>query len=240
MITVLLPPGRLAAGDVVSLDPAEIHHLRVRRAGEVVPVQLRDGQGLLGAGVVRSERGAVQVVVERAEQVARPLPLRLAVAAGDRDRFAWLVEKATELGVTDLVPVETDRTAAVASRIREGQLGRLRRRALEAIKQCGAPWAPVVHPARPLAEFLAEALHGDRWLADRSGQAPQPGFGVGPVTVLVGPEGGLSDQETQSARAAGFRPLRLAEHVLRFETAAVAAAACAAAARVAQSGGLHG
>jgi 16S rRNA (uracil1498-N3)-methyltransferase len=240
MITVLLPPGRLAAGDVVSLDPAEIHHLRVRRAGEVVPVQLRDGQGLLGAGVVRSERGAVQVVVERAEQVARPLPLRLAVAAGDRDRFAWLVEKATELGVTELVPVETDRTAAVASRIREGQLGRLRRRALEAIKQCGAPWAPVVHPARPLAEFLAEALHGDRWLADRSGQPPGSGFGVGPVTVLVGPEGGLSDQETQSARAAGFRPLRLAEHVLRFETAAVAGGPRAGGARVAQPGGLHG
>jgi 16S rRNA (uracil1498-N3)-methyltransferase len=182
----------------------------------------------------------VQVVVERAEQVARPLPLRLAVAAGDRDRFAWLVEKATELGVTELVPVETDRTAAVASRIREGQLGRLRRRALEAIKQCGAPWAPVVHPACPLAEFLAEALDGERWLADRSGQPPGSGFGIGPVTVLVGPEGGLSDQETQSARAAGFRPLRLAEHVLRFETAAVAAAACAAAARVAQPGGLHG
>jgi 16S rRNA (uracil1498-N3)-methyltransferase len=240
MITVLLPPGRLTAGDVVTLDPAEIHHLRVRRAGEVVPVQLRDGQGLLATGVVRSERGAVQVVVERAEQVARPVPLRLAVAAGDRDRFAWLVEKATELGVTEVVPVETDRTAAVASRIREGQLGRLRRRSLEAIKQCGAPWAPVVHPARPLAELLADTLDGERWLADRSGQPPRPGFGIGPVTVLVGPEGGLSDQETESARAAGFRPLRLAEHVLRFETAAVAAAACAAAARVAQPEGLHG
>jgi len=237
MITVLLPPGAIAAGDVVPLEPDEVHHLRVRRAGETVAVRLRDGQGFVGTGVVRSEQGSVDVVVERAEQAPRPAPLRLAVAAGDRDRFAWLVEKATELGVTDIVPVETERTAAVASRIRDGQLGRLRRRALEAVKQCGAPWATTVHPAQPLATFLAQALEGARWLADASGPAPPSDFGAGPMTVLVGPEGGLSRGEQESAIAAGFRPVRLAEHVLRFETAALAAAACAAAAR---AGGAHG
>ena len=115
------------------LDATEVHHLRVRRAGEVIPVEVRDGEGLVGAGVLRTGRGAAQVAIERAQQVARPVPLRLAVAAGDKDRFAWLVEKATELGVTDILPVETDRTAAVASRVRTGQLGRLRRRALEAV-----------------------------------------------------------------------------------------------------------
>jgi 16S rRNA (uracil1498-N3)-methyltransferase len=240
MITVLLPPGRRVAGEVVSLEAGEVHHVRVRRVGEVIPVQLRDGEGLVGTGVARTERGAVQVVVERAEQVRQPVTLRLAVAAGDRDRFAWLVEKATELGVTEIVPIETDRTTAVASRIREGQLGRLRRRALEAIKQCGAPWAPTVQPARALSEFLSEQLNGERWLAERSGQSVLPAIGSGPVTFLIGPEGGLSERESESARAAGFRPLRLAEHVLRFETAAVAAAACVAASRVAQLGGRDG
>jgi len=239
MITVLLPPGCRAAGEVVPLDAAEVHHLRVRRAGEVIPVQLRDGEGLVGAGVVRNERGAIQVAIERAEQMPRPVPLRLAVAAGDKDRFAWLVEKATELGVTEIVPVETDRTTAVASRIREGQLGRLRRRALEAIKQCGAAWAPTIHAARSLSDFLAERVEGERWLADRLGQAPPAGFGSGSATILVGPEGGLSEREAESAKAAGFKPLRLGEHVLRFETAAVAAAACAAARRV-QRGGRDG
>jgi 16S rRNA (uracil1498-N3)-methyltransferase len=237
MITVLLPPGTISPGDVVPLEPAEVHHLRVRRAGQTIPVRLRDGQGFVGTGVVRSEQGSADVVVERAEQAPRPAPLRLAVAAGDRDRFAWLVEKATELGVTDILPLDTERTAAVASRIRDGQLGRLRRRALEAVKQCGAPWAPMVHPGQPLAAFLAQALEGARWLADASGPALPSGFGAGPMTVLVGPEGGLSRGEHEAALAAGFRPVRLAEHVLRFETAALAAAACAAAARVARAHG---
>jgi 16S rRNA (uracil1498-N3)-methyltransferase len=209
----------------------------VRRAAEGVTVRLRDGHGFVGMGVLRGERGSVHVVVEQAGHAARPAPLRLAVAAGDRDRFAWLIEKATELGVTDIYPVATEQTAAVASRIRDGQLGRLRRRALEAVKQCGAPWAPRVHPAQPLATLLAQALEGARWLTDAAGAAVPAEFGAGPCTVLVGPEGGLSRAEQDSARAAGFLPIRLAEHVLRFETAALAAAACAAAARL---GGPHG
>ena len=61
---------------------------------------------MVGAGVARSERGGVQVLVEQADQVPRPDSLVLAVAAGDRDRFAWLVEKATELGVKVLAQSE--------------------------------------------------------------------------------------------------------------------------------------
>jgi 16S rRNA (uracil1498-N3)-methyltransferase len=237
MITVLLPAGRAAAGDVVPLEPAEVHHLRVRRAGEALSVQLRDGRGFVGTGLLRDEGGTVAVVVEQAEMAARPAPLRLAVAAADRDRFAWLVEKATELGVTDIFPIATERTAAVASRIREGQLARLRRRAFEAVKQCGTAWAPDVHPAQSLASLLGQRLEGARWLADANGRAVPSTFGAGPSTILVGPEGGLSRAEQDSAFAAGFLPVRLAEHVLRFETAALAAAACAAATR---SGGANG
>jgi len=231
MITVLLPPGRVSVGDVVPLDPAETHHLRVRRAGEAISVRLRNGRGLVGAGALRDERGSVAVVVEQAEMATRPAPLRLAVAAGDRDRFAWLVEKATELGVTDIFLIATERTAAVATRMREGQLARVRRRAFEAVKQCGAAWAPEVHPAQPMAGLLAQRLEGARWVADVDGRAVPPAFGVGPCTILVGPEGGLSRAEQDSVAAAGFLAVRLAANVLRFETAALAAAACAAAAR---------
>src|SRR5678809_1184304 len=95
---------------------------------------------------------------DRAEMAARPAPLRLAVAAGDRDRFAWLVEKATELGVTDMFLITTEHTAAVATRMREGQLARVRRRAIEAVKQCGAAWAPEVHPAQPMTGLFAQPL----------------------------------------------------------------------------------
>ena len=237
MIAVLVPPGGVARGDVVPLPAAEVHHLRVRRAGAAVPVGIRDGEGLVGDGLLRGEGAAVEVTVERAERLPRPAPLRLAVGAGDRDRFGWLVEKATELGVTEIIPLETARTVGVASRVRSPQLERLRRRALEAVKQCGAAWAPVVHPPMPVAAFLARAPDGARWLADAEGEPPPAGFGAGALTVLVGPEGGFSDTELGEARGAGFRPVGFGRQVLRFETAALAAAACAAAARL---GGLVG
>lgn len=204
-----------------------------------MPVDIRDGEGLVGDGVLRGAGDAIEVVVARVERKPRPAPLRLAVGAGDRDRFAWLVEKAAELGVTEIVPLETARTAGVESRVRAGaqQLDRLRRRALEAVKQCGAAWAPVVHDVARLDAFLAQPPDGTRWLADVSGEAPPAGFGCGALTILVGPEGGFSEDELARARAAGFRPIRFAEQVLRFETAAIAAAACAASVRL---GGAHG
>ena len=234
MIAVLVPPGGVAPGDVVPLPAAEAHHLRVRRAGEDVPVDIRDGEGLVGDGVLRSAGDAVEVVVSRAERKPRPAAFRLAVGAGDRERFAWLVEKATELGVTEILPLETARTAGVDSRVRAGggQLDRLRRRALETVKQCGAAWAPTIHDAVPLSAFLTRPPDGSRWLADSGGHAPPREFGVGAFTVVVGPEGGLTPEELAGVRTAGFQPVCFAGHVLRFETAAIAAAACAAAARI--------
>jgi 16S rRNA (uracil1498-N3)-methyltransferase len=172
------------------------------------------------------------VDVIQAERSPRPAPLWLAVGAGDRDRFGWLVEKAAELGATDLVPLETERTAGVASRVRDTQLDRLRRQALEAIKQCGAAWAPVVHPPEPLPAFLARATPGQRWLADADGPPPPAALDSSRVTVVVGPEGGLTPAEQGLVREAGYQPVGLAPAILRFETAALAAAAAITTARL--------
>jgi 16S rRNA (uracil1498-N3)-methyltransferase len=231
VITLLVGPDT-AAGRRQAVSDTEAHHLRVRRASAGDEVALRDGAGLVGAGRLDSVGGGWVVEVVRVERHPRPSPLRLAVGAGDRDRFGWLTEKVAELGVTDLVPLETERTAGVASRVREGQLDRLRRQALEAIKQCGAAWAPVVHPPAPLAGFLAGPAAGLRWLADAAG-APPPGVLDGtPVTVVVGPEGGLSPAERELVRGAGYQPVGLAPAILRFETAALAAAAAVTTARL--------
>ena len=81
----------------------------------------------------------------------------LGVGAGDRDRFGWLVEKATELGVTEIVPLETERTRGVATGCGPEQLDKLRRRAREALKQCGGAWAPVLREPSPLEAFVRSA-----------------------------------------------------------------------------------
>jgi 16S rRNA (uracil1498-N3)-methyltransferase len=223
VITVLVPPGA-EAGRTIELDPEELHHLRVRRAAEESKVRVADGAGLRGEGVLRLDGKRALVSIERAERVVRPAALRLAVGAGERDRFTWLAEKATELGVTDLIPLETERTEGVASRVRDGQIEKLRRRALEAVKQCGALWATAVHAPVALDDFLAMAPEGAAWLADPAGRVGPAALGTSAVTAVVGPEGGFTEAERAAILAVGYEPVWLGQHVLRFETAALAAA----------------
>jgi 16S rRNA (uracil1498-N3)-methyltransferase len=236
MITLLVPPGA-AAGRREPIEEAEVHHLRVRRvtAGELVA--LRDGAGLVGTGRLAADGREWAVDVDAVERKPRPAELTLAIGAGDRDRFAWLVEKAVELGATSVVPLETARTSGVATRVRDSHLPKLRRQALEAIKQCGAAWALEVEAPQPLAEFVARMEPGIHWLADASGAAPPGTLDASPVTVVIGPEGGLDEAERATLLSAGYRPLALAPHTLRFETAALAAAAAVTSARLR---GMHG
>ena len=161
----------------------------------------------------------------------------MAVGAGDRDRFEWLVEKASELGVTAVVPLETARTAGVATRVKDRHLEKLRRQALEAVKQSGAAWATAVDAPVVLEHFLSAPRAGVLWLADAAGTPPPAILGSQPVTVVVGPEGGLTSEEREGVAAAGYHPVRLGAHTLRFETAAVAAAAAVSAARFRRTDG---
>lgn len=230
MTTVLAAPGSLVAGAAVVLEPAEAHHLRVRRAASGEEIRLLDGQGAMGQGRLRLGDEAV-VEVETVHLLARPTPLTLAVGAGDRDRFLWLAEKATELGVTDLLPLETERTAGVATKLRGERLERLRSRAREALKQCQTGWAPVVHEPMTIADFAAAPRPGQRWLASVGGEPPPPSLDSSPLTVAIGPEGGFTTGETALLERAGYHPIGLGKGVLRFETAALAAAAIVGSAR---------
>ena len=237
VITVLVPAGVHPAGSRAPIEASEAHHLRVRRVAAGEPVGLRDGAGLVGTGRTVQEGRAWMVEVEVVTEAPRPAELTLAVGAGDRERFGWLVEKATELGVTTIVPLETERTAGVATRVRPPHLEKLRRQALEALKQCGAAWAPAVEEPVELDEFLRRPLAGVLWLADPAGQMPAGTLDTAPVTVVVGPEGGISERERRALLAAGFQPRMLGPHILRFETAALAAVVAVTTARLR---GIHG
>jgi 16S rRNA (uracil1498-N3)-methyltransferase len=214
------------------LDDVEIHHLRVRRAKDGESVEILDGAGLTGTGRLVQTGRQWLVEIRTAERLERPPETILAVAAGDRERFSWMVEKSVELGVTGVIPLETARSAGVATRLKEAHLRKLRRSALEAIKQCGAAWAPTVEEPVSLAEFVRRTGSGARWLADRQGTPPPISLDHGPLTVIIGPEGGLTEGEREALVGAGYRPVALGSHTLRYETAALAAAAAAAQARM--------
>ena len=221
-----------AVGKRVSLDQHEAHHLKVRRAKDGERVEVLDGAGLKGSGILVKADREWMVQLEAVEVQEPPPALTLGVASGDRDRFSWMVEKSVELGVTRIVPLESERTAGVATRLKPSHIGRLSRSVLESVKQCGATWAPVVEDPVSLSSFVKESPSGSRWLAHQSG-APAPALlDQSPVTVIVGPEGGLTEKELETATSAGFHPTSLGLHTLRFETAALAAAAAVMQARM--------
>jgi 16S rRNA (uracil1498-N3)-methyltransferase len=219
------------AGTRRSLGENEVHHLQVRRAKPGEIVEVLDGAGLRGTGPLVHSGKEWWVDVQNSVREPRPAELTMAVAAGDRERFTWMVEKAVELGVTRILPLETSRSSGVATKIKESHLGKLRRHALEAIKQCGAAWAPQVNDPISLDTFLEHPLIGTGWLADEAGSPPPYTLGQAPLTVVIGPEGGLTDSERNRIGGAGYQPVVLGPHTLRFETAALAAAAFATMAR---------
>jgi 16S rRNA (uracil1498-N3)-methyltransferase len=234
---VLVERGSGAAGQRVSLDESEVHHLRVRRAKDREIVEILDGAGLRGTGRLVQTGKQWAVEVQSAHHEPRPPELTLAVASGDRDRFSWMVEKGVELGVTRILPLETVRSSGVATGIRDAHLRRLRRQALEASKQCGVAWALQVEQPLSLDDFRSRPLSGPGWLADRAGAPPPTHLGGNPMTVVIGPEGGLTDAERAGLVAVGYLPIVLGPHILRFETAALAAAALATTARMRGSHG---
>ena len=229
---VLIQAGSGAAGQRVSLSDEEVRHLRVRRAREDEGVEVLDGAGLVGTGQLIRVGSEWMVDIQTAERQTRRPDLTLAVGAGDRERFSWMAEKAVELGVTGIVPLETERTSGVATRLRASHVSKLRRVVLEATKQCGAAWMPHVDAPVPLTDYVSRAVPGNAWLADGAGEAAPAALDGSPLTVVVGPEGGLTDRERAMLIQAGYRPTALGAGTLRFETAALAAAAVATSARM--------
>jgi 16S rRNA (uracil1498-N3)-methyltransferase len=216
-------PGLDPTGPAAVLDGDEAHHLsRVLRAGEGTAVELFDGRGRAVSAVVRA---VSKTRVELA--VGAPLPdraaaidLTLAVAPPKGDRFDWLVEKTTEMGVARLVLIGTERSEVEP---RDAKLDRLRRRIIEASKQCGRARLMELTGPVALVEFL-RSDHGNavRMIAHPSGSACCRPDGRN-AAVAIGPEGGFSDREIDEATRLGWSPIGLGPTVLRVETAALAA-----------------
>jgi 16S rRNA (uracil1498-N3)-methyltransferase len=219
-------------GDRAVLTGDEARHMTaVMRIKVHDEATLFDGSGAeFTARVIAIGKQAVELAIVERRDISRELrlPLTLAVALPKGDRQKWLVEKTTELGVTRLVPLITERGVAqpVAA-----ALGRLRRSVIEASKQCGRNRLMEISPPVSVAEFFGSLpATAARLIADPTGQP----LGAGTVSrgsslvFAVGPEGGFASAELAAARAAGWQSVSLGGRVLRVETAAVTAAAWAA------------
>jgi 16S rRNA (uracil1498-N3)-methyltransferase len=223
----------LAEGARVMLAGAAAAHLRrVLRLEPGDAVTLFNGDGadypsrIAGFGRASVE---VEVLGCSAARAESPLAVTLVQGIARAERMELVVQKATELGVTAIAPVATARSVVRLEReARERKLAHWRGIAVAACEQCGRARIPAIEVPVTLAERLAAPAGSATRLLLAPGAETSlaaAAQGQGSIELLVGPEGGLEDDERQAALAAGFRACRLGPRVLRSETAAIAALA---------------
>jgi 16S rRNA (uracil1498-N3)-methyltransferase len=224
----------LAAGTRVILEGnAASHVTRVLRLRVGEALTLFNGAGGEYAASIEAARGGrLTVAVGEPRTVERESPLTLTLAQGVSrgERMDLVVQKATELGVSAIVPLFTERSVVrLGAQQAERKLNHWRAIAIAACEQSGRNRLPKVAPPVSLADVLRSGAdrEGGRLLlspgaTSRLDALPRPATSV---TVLIGPEGGLTNAEQEAAVAAGFLPVRLGPRVLRTETAAIAALA---------------
>ncbi len=219
--------------DRLVLDPGESHHAAdVLRLGVGDRVTVFNGEGAEATTEIAAvARDRVEL---RTMQVSKGEPLRCAITLGQAipkgKTIELIIEKATELGATAVVPLLSERTVVHCSAEEAAKKKqKWQRVAVEACKQCGQNWLPSVAAPLPPKEFFnarhafdlmliaslqPDALHLKSILAERAGPPPRS------VLILVGPEGDFTPAEMSLAKSRGCRPVTLGPIILRTETAA--------------------
>ena len=222
----------LTPGTDIQLDEGAARHLtsalRMTAGQQII---LFNGQGgEYSAELVQAKKGKASAMVTGFTQIDResPLQIHLAIGISRGERMDWIVQKATELGVTEITPLFSERTEVKLNGERlEKKLRHWQQVSISACEQCQRNRIPTINNALTLDQWLNQpnqeaqqlklVLHhrSDKTLAQH--QSPKN------VCLLVGPEGGLSDNEISRAMDKGFAALTLGPRVLRTETAPLAA-----------------
>ena len=225
-------PAPLAAGREVELPAAAGEHVaRVLRLRVGAAVVLFDGHGGEWAAEITSiARNRVRALCRNHNPVEResPVAITLLQSLARGEKMDWIIQKATELGVHDIIPVSSERSVVHMDEQRESKrLAHWQAIAASACEQCGRNRLPELSPPMALPNALELQLPNMRLTLSPAAvvrlrdvvNTPQA------IALLVGPEGGLTEQECAHSEARGFRAVRFGPRILRTETAAVAAIA---------------
>lgn len=228
-ISRLYVDAALNVGGRIELDDAAAHYVRsVLRMKQDQAIVLFNGQGdEYEARFSEISRKSVRVEIERlvTRDVESPLSIHLGLGVSRGDRMDWAVQKAVELGVTQLTPLITERCVIKFNDDKKQQRfehwqGIIR----HAAEQSGRTRLPLLQPVMSFAEWIDGQVglrvfldpYANRSMHDVTPEQQQ-------LTLLSGPEGGFSDQERQFAQQAGFIPVRMGARILRTETAVLSA-----------------
>ena len=206
------------------------HCVRVLRLAEGDTVHVTDGRGTLyECRIVEADARRCTVEVVAAHPDFEPLPCRLVMGVAptkNADRYEWFLEKATEVGVSAIVPLETEHSERRVFKPQRGE-----KVITAAMKQSLKAYRPELHPLTPLREVLEAPFEGRKFIAHCAEARTAGGKAYLPATlrrgeaalVLIGPEGDFSPEEIDAAVACGYEEITLGTQRLRTETAAVTA-----------------
>lgn len=218
----------------MDLPDRAVRHVQVLRMQPGESLTLFDGQGGEWSAVITDmrKRVAVEVQMHRAVEREAPQRIKLAIGMPANERMDWLVEKATELGVSEIEPLATERSVLrLAGERAEKKLAHWQSVAIAACEQCGRNRVPQIQPIQGLQAYLAaikiSSANAKSFVLSLQSNAISlqqlrnlhPASEMNEMTFLSGPEGGLSSAEEAAAIEAGFVTLSLGPRVLRAETA---------------------
>ena len=219
----------LQADSSVDLEPGPSHHI-----ARVLRMQVGDALVLFNGGggeypATIDHLGKTQVVVTTGchdpREVESPLAVHLGIAVSRGDRMDWVIQKATELGVSAITPLFTERTEVKLRGERaDKKVSHWQQVAISACEQCGRNRVPRIEALTWLQPWLG-LCNGEVKLVlhHRATNGPELPTAPSTASLLAGPEGGLSEGEIGQAETAGFCSLKLGPRVLRTETAPLAA-----------------
>ena len=222
---LLVSPDLLSSDSLVVLDPDEARHVSgALRLGAGREVVLADGRGRVAEAklvTVGKRKVEAEILSVKASPKPRGEGVTLAVAVVGSKAFDWAVQKAVEVGVRAFVPVVTQRTQLAKTEVAR-RLDHWRRVALQSLKQCRRPWAMDVRDPSLMRDLVQDgAASAGGVVADpdghRVGELPRNSGRL----LLIGPEGGFSQEECELLQRMEWPRLRLSRNILRTETAAV-------------------
>nr|WP_315223068.1 16S rRNA (uracil(1498)-N(3))-methyltransferase [uncultured Duganella sp.] len=221
----------LAVGQLVALPDTVAHHIQVLRLAQGELITLFNGEGgEYSATLTQIERrsATVEIKAHHARDVELPFAITLAQALPEGTKMDWIIEKAIELGVSGFQPLAAQRCVVRLSAERaEKKMGHWRGIIASASEQSGRNRLAQLAPLQDYKQWITQQdMHRRIILTPRAQQSlPDWARHQGPqaVTLVIGPEGGLSEQEEDMALRHGALPLAMGPRILRTETAALAA-----------------
>ena len=225
-------PQTMAIGDCIELEAGAARHLTsALRMSPGQVITLFNGQGgEYTAELIEAKKGKAKVSITNFDQVSREssLSIHLAIGISRGERMDWIMQKATELGVSEITPLFTERCEVKLSGDRlEKRVGHWQQVAISACEQSQRNTVPLVNKPKKLEQWQASCVASLKLVLHHRTKSsltdtPRPSA---EVALLIGPEGGLSEREIEQAIALNFQPLALGPRVLRTETAPLAAIA---------------